>query len=222
MITDAHIHLLPGIDDGSDSPETTANMMAMLKKQGVSQILATPHFYAHREGSVKKFLEKRNAAYEAIDAPDNIRLGAEVAIEHGISKMDGIASLAYQNSDLILLEFPYTGYSSWMGEEVYNISAEYKLKPVIAHIHRYLDFYSKAQMEQILSMKVIFQINNEAFSFFRQRRFVKRLIKEGYPVIFGSDSHNCDTRKPNWDVLKRKVKAPVIEESMALLESHFR
>lgn len=218
---DAHIHILPCIDDGSDSVETSKEMLELLKEQGVEKIIATPHFYAHREESVEAFLQKRENAYKELGSPDNMILGAEVAIEHGLSKTEGIEKLAIQGTDLILLEFPYTGYSSWMGEEIHNIAVTYKLKPVIAHIHRYLAYYSKGIMEQVLKTKAIFQINNEAFGNFRERRFVQKLIKEEYPVIFGSDSHNLDDRKPNWDLLKKKVKEPVINEAEKLLNKHF-
>lgn len=219
-MTDAHIHILPCIDDGSDSIETSHKMLDMLKQQGVEQIIATPHFYAHRSKNIQFFLEKREEAYRLIGSPEYIRLGAEVAIEHGISDMTGIEKLAIQGSDLILLELPYTGYSSWMEEEIYNIAITYKLKPVIAHIHRYLEYYTKEQIEQILKMKAIFQVNNEAFSNFKERRFVKRLIKEEYPVVFGSDSHNTDSRRPNWELLKKNVKQPVINDAMELLKKH--
>lgn len=219
-MTDAHIHILPEMDDGSDSVETSQKMLEILKEQGVTKIIATPHFYNHREESVEAFLEKRQEAYEKLGAPENMLLGAEVAIENGISKVEGIEKLAVQGSDIILLEFPYTGYSNWMGEEVYNIAVTYKLKPVIAHIHRYLQYYSKDVMNQVLNTKAIFQINNEAFGNFRERRFVQKLIKEGCPILFGSDSHNLEKRKPNWDLLKKKVKQPVIDEAVKLLEKH--
>lgn len=219
MITDAHIHILPEIDDGSDSVETSHKMLEILKKQGVERIFATPHFYAHREKSVENFLVKRQKAYEKIDSPKNIHLGAEIAIEHGVSKINGIEKLAIQGTDLILLEFPYSGYASWMEEEIYHISVTYGLKPVIAHIHRYLNIFSKAQMKTVLEMNVIFQVNNEAFGDFRQRRFVKKL---DCPVIFGSDSHNLSNRKPNWDLLYKKVEQDALNQAMSLLESHIK
>ena len=198
-MTDAHIHILPEIDDGSDSVETSRKMLEMLKEQEIEKIFATPHFYAHREKSIGEFLEKRQKAYEKIDSPKNIRLGAEISIEHGISETDGIEKLSVQGTDLILLEFPYSGYSAWMEEEIYNIAVTYKLKPVIAHIHRYLNIFSKEEMENVLKTEAIFQVNNEAFGDFKQRKFVKRLIKDGYPVIFQFASRTgiCSEKKSN-------------------------
>lgn len=223
MFTEYHCHILPGIDDGADSAETSLGMLAMMQEQGVTRITATPHFYAHREKSVARFLEKRQAAYEKIctNAPfKDIRLGAEVAIEHGISELPDIEKLAFTGTDLILLELPYREYAPWMSEEIYNISAEYHLRVILAHVHRYLEYYSKNDMRTILASDAIMQINNEAFSGWTERRFVKSLIAEGKPVIFGSDAHNLGNRRPNWDLLAKKGKPDVIEASNRVLDQH--
>lgn len=219
MMTDAHIHILPKIDDGAKSVEMSHKMLEMLKSQGVEQIYATPHFYAHREKSVADFLKKRQKAYERMGSPKEIHLGAEIAIEHGISEIPDIEKLAFEGTSLILLEFPYTSYAPWMEEEIYNISMEYKLTPVIAHIHRYLNLFSKEQMESVLKMNAVFQVNNEAFGYFRQRRFVKKLLKDGYPIIFGSDSHDLTDRKPNWNFLCKKVPNDILEKSEDILKA---
>jgi len=224
MLTEYHCHVLPGIDDGSDSVETSLAMLEMMKEQGVERVVFTPHFYCHREKSVESFLEKRQAAFEAVRDKSpikNMLLGAEVAVEHGISEVKDIEKLAIQGTRLILMELPYREYKEWMYEEIYNISAEYKLKEIIAHVHRYLEYCSKEQMTDILSKNAVYQINNEAFGSFSQRRFVKRIIKGDLPVIFGSDAHNISSRRPNWDLLKKKCGGDEIKESDKLIDKYF-
>ena len=222
MLTDYHTHVLPGIDDGAHGSEMSLAMLQMLKAQGVEQVIATPHFYAHREKSVERFLEKRRQALEQIQgtSPLPILLGAEVAIEHNISEMQGLEKLAIQGTNLILLELPYRNYEKWMSEEIYNISAEYGLKVILAHVHRYLEYYSKEQIQQILQVNAIFQINNEAFESLSQRSFVKALVKQDKPVVFGSDCHNVTERKPNWDLAKRKYKLDMLENADRFLEKY--
>lgn len=220
MLTEHHCHILPQMDDGSKSAEMSLKMIEMMKEQGVERIIATPHFYAHREKSISDYLKKRQAAFEQIQgktAITDIHLGAEVAIEHGISRLNGIEKLRLADTNYILLELPYAGFQYWYIEEITDISIEYGFTPIIAHIHRYLDYYSKAEYEEILKLDAIFQINNEAFGNFRERRFVNSLIKEGYPYIFGSDAHNLTDRKPNWDLLRKRVKADAIENAEAIL-----
>ncbi|WP_296724159.1 CpsB/CapC family capsule biosynthesis tyrosine phosphatase [Ruminococcus sp.] len=222
-MTEYHCHILPGIDDGAKDVETSLAMIEMMKAQGVERIVATSHFYAHREKSVAEFLKKRQAAFDKIRdkaAVKEIYLGAEVAIENGISELADIEKLAVEGTRMILLELPYRAYSKWMSEEIYNIGAEFNLKVMLAHIHRYLEYYSKDELEGILSTKAVMQINNEAFAGWREKKLVKRIIADEKRFAFGSDAHNLDDRKPNWDLLKKKVKPDVIELSDGILDRY--
>lgn len=222
MLTEHHCHILPHIDDGSESVEMSLEMIKLMRSQGVERIIATPHFYAHREHKdIKAYLTKRQTAYDNIVQADNsnsdIMLGAEVAIEHGLHSIPDIDKLCLADTNYILLELPYAGFQHWYLDEITDIAYEYNLTPVIAHIHRYLDYYSKAEYEEVLKLDAIFQINNEAFGNFKERRFVKSFIKEGYPYLFGSDAHNLTDRKPNWDLLQKKVKADVMDGAEVIL-----
>ena len=222
MLTEHHCHILPQIDDGSNSVEMSLEMIKMMRSQGVERIIATPHFYAHRErNDIKAYLAKRQTAYDKIVQADNsnsdIMLGAEVAIEHGLHSIPDIDKLRLADTNYILLELPYAGFQRWYLDEITDISYEYGFTPIIAHIHRYLDYYSKSEYEEVLKLDAIFQINNEAFGNFKEKRFVKKLIKEGYPYLFGSDAHNLTDRKPNWDLLQKKVKTNVIGSAEVIL-----
>ena len=224
MLTEYHCHILPGIDDGSDSTETSLQMLDLMKRQGVERIVATPHFYAHREKSVESYLQKRAAAFDALTAKaggdTEIHLGAEVAVEHGISELPGIEKLAISGTRIILLELPYRAYEKWMSEEIYNISAEFHLKVMLAHVHRYLPYYSKEEMETILSSKAVLQINNEAFASWKERKIAKKVMAEHTHFAFGSDAHNMHDRKPNWDLIHKKVKAEDIAVSDSMFERY--
>lgn len=223
MLTEYHCHILPGIDDGSKSVDTSLKMIKMMKAQGVGRIVATPHFYAHREKSVEDYLKKRQEAFESIkDSMEiqNVYLGAEVAVEYGISEIVGIEKLAIAGTRIILLELPYRHYEKWMSEEIYNISAEYKLKVMIAHVHRYLPYYSRDEMETILSENYILQINNEAFSNWAEKRFAKKVMAEYTHFAFGSDAHDLTDRKPNWDLLQKKIESEKIEISNGILDRY--
>lgn len=221
MRTDYHSHILPETDDGAKNKEMSAKMLEMLEMQGVKRVIATPHFYAHKEKSVEDFLVKRQKALERLDvSPIEIIPAAEIAIEHGISELTGIEKLAVTGTNLILLELPYRAYAEWMSEEIHNISCEYNLKPIIAHVHRYLSFYSKAEMEQLLKTDAVFQVNNEAFRSFHEKRLVKKLIKNEAPIVFGSDCHNTSNRKPNFDLLAKKISPEIISDSDSIFNQY--
>lgn len=222
MLTDYHCHVLPGIDDGAETPEISGKMLDLMKMQGVGRVILTPHFYPHRKRSVEDFLEKRANALKKIShrTEFEFHLGAEVAIERGISEISGIEQLAIEGTNLMLLELPFSGYGRWVLDEIHNLRCA-EIVPVLAHIHRYMWTYSKLQLDEILNINAIFQVNTEAFAGFREHGFVKKLIRSGAKVVFGSDAHDLSDRKPDFELLKRKVKAGVIGGSDAIFEHYF-
>lgn len=221
MLTDYHCHTLPEFDDGAKDAETALEMINIMKEQGVERVIATPHFYAHEERSLSEYLLRREEAYESlagIAAEQNIvlphmSLGAEIAIEHGISMIHGIDKLAIEDSDMILLELPFRDYEDWMSDEINAIRSEYGLTVVLAHIHRYTAYYTPENLEKILETDAVFQFNNEAFLLEHESQLIEKLINDKRSIIFGSDAHNTDSRRPNWDLLKEKCDPELIRAS---------
>ncbi len=218
MLTDYHCHVLPGIDDGAETTEISEKMLDLMKMQGVGRVILTPHFYPHREQSVEDFLRRRANAFAKIShrTEFEFHLGAEIAIERGISEISGIEQLAVGGTNLMLLELPFSGYGRWVLDEIHNLKCA-GFVPVLVHVHRYIGGYSKLQLDEILNTDAIFQVNTEVFASFRERRFVKKLIRSNARVVFGSDAHDLADRKPDFEVLKRKVKAKIIEASDAVI-----
>lgn len=222
MLTDYHCHVLPGIDDGAENADISEKMLDLMRLQGVGRIVLTPHFYPHRESSVEDFLRKRAEAFAKISHRTEFEfyLGAEIAIERGVSDISGIEKLAIEGTNLILLELPFSGYGRWVPDEVHNLTCGTHLVPVLAHIHRYIGIYSKTQLDEILNSNAVFQVNAEAFVNFKERRFVRKLIRSGAKVVFGSDAHDLMDRNPDFGVLKRKIRAEIVVRSDAELERH--
>ncbi|WP_295086265.1 CpsB/CapC family capsule biosynthesis tyrosine phosphatase [Ruminococcus sp.] len=221
MLTDYHCHILPFMDDGAADLETALEMIEIMKEQGVERIIATPHFYAHEERSLTEYLLRREDALDSIwdtAAIPDIVLGAEVAIEHGISKIQGIEQLAIENSDMLLLELPYRDYEEWMSEEINAVSSELGLKVILAHVHRYLQYYSPENIEKLLKIDAIFQFNNDVFLIPEEEDFLEKVLKSDKKVVFGSDAHNTESRRPNWNMLIEKCDSEILRASNELLE----
>ena len=64
MIVDMHSHVLANVDDGSSSLAESVAMLRLEAQQGISRVVATPHFYA-REDTPERFLDRRQEAVEA-------------------------------------------------------------------------------------------------------------------------------------------------------------
>ncbi len=68
--------------------------------------------------------------------------------------------------------------------------------------------YKKDEIQEILKFdNAVFQFNQKALFDRYTRRAVIKLIKQEYPVIFGSDFHNLDIRTSRWDKARSVLKS---------------
>ena len=225
LTIDYHTHILPGIDDGAKDAHDCLQMLKICKAQGVERMIATPHFAAHCE-TAETFLARRQEAFDAL--PDTLGIsilpGAEVLVERGLSENDKLPELTLAKGKYILLELPYSPLKEWMVAETCNIMYSRKLIPVFAHVDRYLQWYSNDEMHRLLSVRgAVLQINNEALCRHDTLKFAVSLIHEGFPVVFGSDTHNTHSRPPNMEAackaLRSKLKGDSLSELVEFVNS---
>ena len=204
--TDFHCHVLPGIDDGAHDLDESVALINMQLAQGVRHIVATPHYRMH-EMSVDRFINRRGNAFnklvnsKAFEKMPDIMLAAEVALEHNLCELPDIKRLANKRMNTILIELPYENYRRWMSEEIEEIAYKTGLQIIIAHLDRYADIYSSSDYNDIFNIPdAIFQFNTAVFGRWKTKRLLKPLLKDDYPIVFGTDCHNTTSRKPNFDV----------------------
>ena len=210
--TDFHCHVLPGIDDGAYDVEESVKLIRMQLAQGVRHIIATPHYRMH-EMSVETFIKRRSSAVNKLvnsgpfEKLPHIMLAAEVALEHNLCELPDIKGLANKKMNTILIELPYEGYRKWMSEEIEEIAYKTGLQIIIAHLDRYVDIYSASDYNDIFNIPdAIFQFNTAVFGTWKTKKLIKPLMKDDYPIVFGTDCHNTSSRKPNFDVLAKALK----------------
>jgi len=198
---DIHSHILPFIDDGSSGIQETLQMLESSKKQGVDIIFATPHFSAEKENP-EQFLKRRNNSFSKCQFNDmslpQIQLGAEVAYFNGISQSESIKALCLDNSNLLLLEMPFSPWTNRMVNDVCQLHVRLGIIPVMAHVERYLrQESSSGYIEMLYRNKVMFQCNANFFVSLSTRRKAFSMLRKGMVHFLGSDCHNTDSRPPN-------------------------
>ena len=207
---DFHSHILPGVDDGSSSTEESIALLKMLKSQGVQTVLATPHFYPERE-TVKEFLKRRNNAYNELktflnEEMPNVLLGAEVKFYDGISHIEDIEELYIQNSNLLLLEMPFSKWSEYTIKELVRFACLGNTRIILAHIERYMSFQKTQVLQNLIENGIVMQANASYFTKFSTRKKAARLLEERFIHIIGSDCHNLTDRAPKIDQALRYIK----------------
>lgn len=228
-IIDCHTHILPGIDDGSESVEMTRDLLGLEKKDGVSDIIFTPHFYASRN-SISRFLEKREESYnKVLDIientgfdKDNLYVGAEVYYFENISKAEELCKLCISGTNYILIEMPFAQWTKKNVDEIEYIIKNRKMNVIIAHLERFYKFQkNKEFFNRLLDMDLIIQLNGEAFleSFF-VKRWADKLIASKTNIILGSDCHNLNSRVPNLDKAREKIRKKHGQEVLDMIDKN--
>ncbi len=218
---DWHSHILPKVDDGSKSVSESLEMLKIMGSQGIDKVIATPHFFANRE-SVESFLERRNFAYcelkkaleelkdlnEDLKTPEII-VGAEVKYYNGISRLAELNKLAFQNRKLIMVEMSMSRWTEYTVKEIVELSQNYRLTVIIAHVERYASFQSSETMERLYESGILMQVNSSFFTSFSTKRKAIKMLEQGDIHLIGSDCHNLTSRPPilknAFDYIEKKL-----------------
>lgn len=202
-IVDFHSHILPGIDDGSASVQESLDMLRIEAEQGIGHVVATPHFYARYENP-ESFLQKRRTAREQLCSAmggfsglPQVSEGAEVYFFRGISESEALSQLTIGRKHCILIEMPPAPWTDSMYRELENIWRRRGIRPIVAHIDRYITpFRTHKIPERLAELPVLVQANAEFFLNGFTRRMALRMLRKDQIHLLGSDCHNLDTRPP--------------------------
>jgi protein-tyrosine phosphatase len=212
-VIDWHSHILPAMDDGSRDTAESISLLNMQVSQGISTVIATPHFYANDE-TVASFLERRKQALELLkselpEGAPEIRLGAEVKYYQGISRMEDLKDLRIEGSKLLLLEMPMSHWTEYMVRELIELSGKSSIKIVLAHVERYFHLQKQAVWDRLFENGILAQVNASFFHSFATKRKAIALLQEGSIQLIGSDCHGVTSRPPQIDkafeVIRKKL-----------------
>ncbi len=204
VLIDFHAHILPGIDDGAATIDESKALLLSQRDQGVETVVATPHYLKHT--SITKFIAERDAALAVVreqiqeEIPEIIP-AAEVELYYGLSKRNKVDRLCIQGTNYILVELPMEYWNDWIYDELYSLSVVHGLRPIVAHLDRYvLNKKNSQHIEKLLKTEVLVQVNVGSLLTFSGRRIVKRLWNYGAITVLGSDCHDskertCELRK---------------------------
>lgn len=224
---DFHSHILPGIDDGSASPEMSIEMLRMEAQQGVTCVVATPHFYPQYDNA-EQFLLKRSQAEQMLrsemekhtDLPQVI-VGAEVAYFRGISEAESLPLLTINDSNCILIEMPPAPWSKVFYEELEAIWTKRGIVPIVAHIDRYIAPLATCGIPRTLAqMPVLVQANASFFTEWFTASMAMRMLKADQIHLLGSDCHNTTVRKPDLGAALARIEEKMGSDALARIDRY--
>ena len=201
---DVHCHLLPGIDDGAQTLETSLEMARIAVADGITKIYCTPHIYPGLYENTGSDIKRRVAMLQLILRDKGIALelsfGADVHLVPEVPEglADGrIPTLG--GTRYLLLEPSHHVCPPRFKESVFAfIGAGYV--PVITHPERltwvedhFDDFTSLARSGawlQVTGGALLGQFGK------RVERIAERFVGDGWTAVLASDAHTTSRRAP--------------------------
>jgi len=225
MSVDCQSHILPGIDDGSASVQQSIEMLRMEAKQGITRVLATPHFYANID-TPEQFLARRNRAERLLreemakcSGLPEVAIGAEVYFFRGISESESLLDLTIAGKKFILLEMMGVPWSNSMYSELERIYLRYGVVPVIAHIDRYIrPFHTLDILERLSELPVLIQANASFFLNRFTKSFALKMLQREQIHLLGSDCHNLTDRAPNLELAHQVILRQLGDEALHFVD----
>ena len=226
-MVDFHSHILPRIDDGSSSVEMSIKMLKMEAAQGITQVVATPHFYAQQD-KLDSFLKRREQAekvlrreMEKYPGLPEICLGAEVHFFRGISEAEFLRYLTIRQNRCLLIEMPAPPWDEGMYRELEAIWVRREILPIIAHIDRYIGPWKTFKIPQRLAqLPVLVQANTSFFTQLKTSSMAMRMLKAGNIHLIGSDCHNISDRKPDMGQAVDRITKKLGSDALARISEY--
>ncbi len=202
---DIHCHVLPAIDDGPKTLEQSLALLDLLKREGVTTVVATPHVFDPRYPSPTgaQIEERLSLLHENYSGPIEIVGGAEVKLIPEVLTSLERQELFINRSRYMLLEFP--SHIIPLGvENLFFELASSGVRPVIAHPERQRTLLAQPKrLLEFVRMGCLGQLDAPCLTGSQGgdlRKTALRWITEGLVHFVASDSH-----RPNW-------RAPILAE----------
>jgi protein-tyrosine phosphatase len=198
---DIHTHVLPGVDDGPLSMEATAAMLSMAAKDGITDLVATPHAdmrYRFDPDHCRNELSRVRAA-----CPDSPRLSLGCELHLTPENLDAAlrkpSRFTLNGGNYLLVELPDAIVPQGV-ESALRMLLESGLFPIIAHpernayIQKHLQYASRL-VEFGCYLQITAQSLNGSFGASADR-IADQLLKDRLVHFVASDAHGFERRRP--------------------------
>lgn len=224
---DVHSHLLPGLDDGARDVGEMEEMLSVAEGDGVSKILATPHFVPWR---YEVPYDEVASLIGELGLGGRVFPGQEVSLEEStLASVREGAVRGLNGGSRLLVELSFSQYREEYLSQIFELQQE-GFEVVVAHPERYPYFVADPRLlGDFVREGVRFQVNGLSLLGGLGPgvlRFVEGLARAGLVDLVGSDCHDARRRPPKLrealEVLEGFVPglSGVVQENAGALLEH--
>ena len=206
-MVDIHCHILPGLDDGSQSFEESVRMAKMANLGGTCVIIATPHsnvtdsYQNHWTGAMLRCISDINRRLEQEEVELRVCPGQEIFADGDFLELLRTERLITLNNSIYpLVEFGFYDRSYDVYEKLERLVAE-GFVPIVAHPERYAFVEGDEDaISRIKRIGCLIQVNKGSIkgSFgINAQRAAERILRYGKADFIASDAHGPFLRTPD-------------------------
>lgn len=194
---DMHNHLLPGIDDGSQSVAQSLELIKGLNQLGFDKFICTPHVmdgvHPNTKATISQSYEILRKGLGDNDVKTEIYAAAEHMIDEGIRPLIAKDNLNVMPGGYVLIEMSYLSESKALFQTILDIQ-NLGYKPILAHPERYNYYHYNFDMyKQIKDSGCLLQLNLLSISRYygtEVKVAALTMIKSGMYDFVGTDLHH--------------------------------
>ena len=204
---DLHCHLLPGVDDGPDTPGETLALCRIAVADGITHAIVTPHIHPGRwpntRAAIAKDCGKLQRALQKRDIPLQVGFAAEVRLSDQIMQQVENNEIPYYGEvdgyQVMLLEFPH-GHIIPGSDKLVQWLLARNIRPLIAHPERNKQVMKNpGQIQAFVDAGCWLQVTaGSVLGDFGERAqtIARHLLEANQVTVLASDGHNTRARKP--------------------------
>lgn len=211
---DFHSHILPNIDDGSQSIDETFNLLKEAESVGFDKIISTSHYmenYYETENKEREFWVKSlSQRFSTQNIDVKLFLGNEIYItESLIDLLKSGKAATINNTCYVLFEMPFNIEPLNMYDIIYEMTKN-KLVPILAHPERYKYIQKKPEIvSDLIEAGVLMQSNyGSVIGLYgkKEKLLVTKLLENNMVHFLGSDVHRQNTIYPKIPKILKELK----------------
>jgi protein-tyrosine phosphatase len=137
MLVDIHCHILPGLDDGADTMETSIQMAEMAIADGVTHVVGTPHANSHYNFDPELIRQRRDELQAAVGDRLTLATGCDFHLnfENLQDLQTNLTKYTINQKNYLLVEFADFAIPPSMDATMHQLQL-LGLSPIITHPER--------------------------------------------------------------------------------------
>ena len=194
---DIHSHLIPGIDDGADSMETSLALIQRLYALGYKKLITTPHImsdmYPNTRADILEGLEQVRKAVKKAGIPIEIDAAAEYYMDEHFEAIIRSEDMLTLPGNRVLVEMSFVSEPPNLFHYIFKMQTK-GYKPILAHPERYI--FLKKNFNQYHRLKEYgceFQLNILSLTGYYGKptqELALKLLKNRMIDYLGTDLHH--------------------------------